>query len=507
MFILLMFILIIASITLLIVKRNQETFYLFGMCLSLALMLTGILIYISKKGGISKEFQQFLFLSTDIKVKIQYILITLDSLGYMIAIGRYLFPLFLILLALHYSMIPYIRRHKWTIRITFILPLFSLFIYYPTIFRIITTDNAALQQLIITFSNVWILVYVGIAVFLLLYEAHSISIKFFRRRFLLLATFFLSLALLYVLYFGQDPAQVYQFYSNSFVWKHGIYYLKFILPETTYTVIVLGSFICAMIGFSSLLKYTKEEFDSTREEIVTQRKFNDISLGTSIFVHSIKNQLLANRVISKRIERALAQNHVDLAEIKEYTEKSNEQNESILERIEELYRSVKTNAVHLIPIRISVVINDSVERFHKKYPNKNVNITIENDDVILADQVDLAEAIANLLTNAQEAITQLDEDQDDCISLICYTNRLYNIIEVRDIGIGMSKSEMKRIFEPFYSSKNSNYNWGMGLHYVREIAKEHFGSLRFESVEGEGSTFYFLLPKFKVRRRRESWEI
>ena len=71
------------------------------------------------------------------------------------------------------------------------------------------------------------------------------------------------------------------------------------------------------------------------------------------------------------------------------------------------------------------------------------------------------------------------------------------MIEVRDNGRGMTKSQLKKIFEPFYSSKNSNSNWGMGLYYVREIVKSHLGTLRIESKDGEGSSFYILLPKYQ----------
>ena len=79
---------------------------------------------------------------------------------------------------------------------------------------------------------------------------------------------------------------------------------------------------------------------------------------------------------------------------------------------------------------------------------------------------------------------------------LCHNERLYTVIEVRDNGIGLSKSKAKKIFEPFYSSKNSNFNWGMGLYYVREIVKSHLGSIRVESKEGEGSSFFILLPKY-----------
>ena len=87
--------------------------------------------------------------------------------------------------------------------------------------------------------------------------------------------------------------------------------------------------------------------------------------------------------------------------------------------------------------------------------------------------------------------------EDGQVCLKCRNERLYTLIEVSDNGLGMSKSQIKKIFDPFYSSKNSNYNWGMGLYYVREVVKSHLGKMRVESTEGKGSKFYILIPKYE----------
>ncbi|GHH97907.1 hypothetical protein AM1BK_14500 [Neobacillus kokaensis] len=334
--------------------------------------------------------------------------------------------------------------------------------------------------------------YILVSILLLIIEAYSIQMKYFQQKFILIISFILSLSLLYLLYFGQDPSQVYQLYS----YRNGIYYLDSVLSVPAYLLIVVVNVILAIIGSVSLIKYTHDQFETSREEITIQRKFEAISTGTSVFVHSIKNQLLANRVIFKRIHCSM-QNEVDLEKLKDHIHTLSRQNENILQRIEELYRSVKTNVVHLIPVPLPDVINSSLERFHQKYPDKQVEVQLMVSSMILADKVHLSEAIYNLLTNAQEAVNGLEDREEAKVSVHCYNTSQYTIIEVKDSGIGIGKKEAKRIFEPFYSNKNTNQNWGMGLHYVRTIVKEHFGNLRFESEEGKGSTFYVLLPNFK----------
>ncbi|MHB8128126.1 MAG: ATP-binding protein [Mobilitalea sp.] len=498
MLIILVIFLVIVSVLIVITKRNREAFYLTGMCLSLAVMLTGILIYIAKKGGISRDLNQFFFLTLEIKTKIQYLLILLDQLGYIVAIGRYLFPLFLVLLALNYSMVPFVRKNHKKIKWTFLFPIGTLTIYYPKIFRTLTLGNNELQSFIVQLTNVWIVIYVLAAATLLIYEAYSINMKFFRRQFMLINTFILSLSVLYLLYFMQDPAQVYQFYRDNYIWKQGIYYMNATLSIPAYIAIMMINLICAVVGITSFFKYAQASFETNREEIIKQRKFNVISNGASVFVHSIKNQLLANRVIYKRVGLLYQEENPDLDRLKEYTESLSANNEMMLSRLDELYKSVKSNAVHLIPLSLEELVERALELFSKKYPENTPIVNIENGTTILADENHLCEAVYNLLTNAQEAVNDAGRDSEGRVFLNCYNIRLYTVIEVVDNGIGMNKNTLKKIFDPFYSSKNSNYNWGMGLHYVREIVKEHFGSLRYESKVGEGSHFYILLPKFKV---------
>ncbi|MCH6267204.1 sensor histidine kinase [Neobacillus citreus] len=492
MLLILMMFLIIASILVVIVKRNKESFYLFGMCISLAIMLTGILLYIAKKGGISRELQTFFFFNNGIKMWIQYFQITLDHLGLMIAIGRSLFPLFLLLLAFHYSMPPWLARNYWLRRMASCLPVFLIILYHPVVFRLLTHDNEAWKQVIMLGINGLFSMYLLVSIILLVIEAHSIQMNYFRRKFIWIISFILSLSLLYLLYFGQDPSQVYQLYS----YKNGIYYLNSVLSVPAYILIVIVNLFLAIIGSASLIKYTHDQFEANREEITIQRKFEAISTGTAVFVHSIKNQLLANRVVFKRIHGAM-QDGMDVEKLKGHIDTLSQQNENILQRIEELYRSVKTNVVHLIPVALPEVIDSSLERFQQKYPDKQVEVQVPPSTMILADKVHLSEAIYNLLTNAQEAVNGLDDGKEERVSVHCYNTSEYTVIEVKDSGIGIGKKEAKKIFEPFYSNKNTNQNWGMGLHYVRTIVKEHFGNLRFESEEGKGSTFYVLLPNFK----------
>jgi signal transduction histidine kinase len=68
------------------------------------------------------------------------------------------------------------------------------------------------------------------------------------------------------------------------------------------------------------------------------------------------------------------------------------------------------------------------------------------------------------------------------------------IAEVIDQGHGISRSELTKIFEPFYTTKAAGHGTGLGLSICYGIITEHGGRIEVDSVLGEGTTFRLILP-------------
>jgi len=67
------------------------------------------------------------------------------------------------------------------------------------------------------------------------------------------------------------------------------------------------------------------------------------------------------------------------------------------------------------------------------------------------------------------------------------------LIEIQDSGCGVTREQMKKIFNPFFTTKERGT--GLGLSIVRKIIEGHNGMIDLESKEGEGTKVIVQLPK------------
>jgi len=123
----------------------------------------------------------------------------------------------------------------------------------------------------------------------------------------------------------------------------------------------------------------------------------------------------------------------------------------------------------------------------------NLHHEIEENMSVFADGKMLISIIQNIVSNAIKhtekggTITVSAKSKDDKI-----------IIQVKDTGVGMSKEIMEKLFTPQMKSlsetRKKNKGAGIGLLLVKGFLEKNGGEIWVESIEGEGSSFYFTLP-------------
>jgi CheY-like chemotaxis protein len=129
------------------------------------------------------------------------------------------------------------------------------------------------------------------------------------------------------------------------------------------------------------------------------------------------------------------------------------------------------------------------------------------------DEGQISQVINNLIINAQQAMPHggtvniatenIEVGRDSRLPLNAGP---YVKISIKDQGIGISKKDQLRIFDPFFSTKQNGSGLGLATSYA--IIQKHHGYFTVESQVGAGTTFFVYLPAIKVETaiRRESRE-
>ncbi len=116
----------------------------------------------------------------------------------------------------------------------------------------------------------------------------------------------------------------------------------------------------------------------------------------------------------------------------------------------------------------------------------------------------LAQVVQNVVMNAQQAmpeggIVEVAADRDEA-GLVPGGHRAWVRLTVRDHGEGIPRAHLKRIFEPFYTTRQSGS--GLGLTVAKSIVVGAGGRIEVESKPGYGSAFTVLLPTAEGHRPR-----
>lgn len=120
-----------------------------------------------------------------------------------------------------------------------------------------------------------------------------------------------------------------------------------------------------------------------------------------------------------------------------------------------------------------------------------------DDAPLYCDPSHVREALTNLVGNAVEAMRGSGR-----ITLSYVRTARKAAVSVCDDGPGMSPAAQKRIFEPYYTTKTSGENFGLGLYYCQNVMNVHEGSIRVSSAPGRGSAFTLIFPLAAQGRRK-----
>jgi len=171
--------------------------------------------------------------------------------------------------------------------------------------------------------------------------------------------------------------------------------------------------------------------------------------------------------------------------------------DSLNERISDFLAYARPRKMEKADVDIATLLDETVQVFRHDRRAEGRQVAKGDgwpiDARAAVDRDGLKQVLWNLLCNAAEATRPGDSI---AVSLASerQEGRDWAVVRVKDTGSGISNDDLRRITEPFFTTKEGGT--GLGLATVQRIVEEHGGWLKVESKLGRGSTFSVFLPRF-----------
>ena len=261
--------------------------------------------------------------------------------------------------------------------------------------------------------------------------------------------------------------------------------LKQISATLASSLVLIGIIIfCFIYAINTILRQKK--LSEVKNDFINNMTHE---LKTPIATISLASEALGEKEV---INNSIAYNRY-LKVIKEESGRLGEQVERVLQaaRFDKKDFALKKETTDIIKL-IGLIVDNSRLQVDGKGGSIKFTTATEFQEVQV-DPTHISNAIQNLIDNALKySNTPVN------IEVQFQSNPDNIILTVKDKGIGISKEQLKRIFEKFYRVSKGNIHdikgFGLGLSYVKSVVEAHNGTIEVKSELGKGSDFRIKLP-------------
>lgn len=230
--------------------------------------------------------------------------------------------------------------------------------------------------------------------------------------------------------------------------------------------------------------------------IIQQKKFSELQRDfinnmTHEFKTPISSILLATESLNK--QETIREN----SKLQTYTSIIINQSNKLNNHIEKILNIAKNDASGLSlkkeKITLLPFIEEIAETTQQRNTNLTINLDIDQNTIVTADQFHFTNVIYNLLDNS---VKYCETTPHVTISSKKDSKGLY--LKFKDNGVGIPDKNIPQIFDKFYrvnSKKNSEINgFGLGLFYVKKIVQQHHWKISVENNYDQGITITLFIP-------------
>ena len=244
-----------------------------------------------------------------------------------------------------------------------------------------------------------------------------------------------------------------------------------------------------------------EDINRKMQALAHHQRLETIGTMTASIAHDFNNLLTPIMGYSIMTMEMLPADATDLQDnLKEIYEASVKAKD-IVTRLADLTKKGKEE--NFKEVEVDEVIQNALKVTLPAKP-KNVEVKGSFDaegEMIKADRTQISQLVMNIVLNAYDAMKEKG-------GTLLVSSRISGeevVLRFKDDGCGMDAETMSRIFDPFYTTKESGKGTGLGLAIVAQIVETHGGKIYVDSEPGAGTEFRIYLPLAGADRANLAW--
>ena len=274
-------------------------------------------------------------------------------------------------------------------------------------------------------------------------------------------------------------------FISSFIYLIWIYLFNYNYFNIKNLIIIIVSYIF-IVNITSLIYETSKKILTMSMTLKELEQEKQIRLSLFKITHEIKNPI------------AVCKGYLDMLNVKDnkqverYVPILKSEINRLLSLLQDFLLINKSN-LDLDIMDINMLIEETVEKLNPLLKENNIelNVDLVDDEIFInGDYNRLSQVIINVIKNSIESISNKGKIN---IHSIIKNNKYYLIIE--DDGCGMSKETLKKIKEPFFTTKKRGS--GLGVALIHEIIEAHDAKINYTSELGSGTKVLIKFPLYE----------
>jgi len=232
------------------------------------------------------------------------------------------------------------------------------------------------------------------------------------------------------------------------------------------------------------------EVIETHKRLVAQERIAALGRAAAQVAHEVKNPLAGLLLYSLHLKEKSS----NFSESQTYlVDKIVDTIRHLNGRVEQILGFARPVSVALYSEDLNQILTDILELLRPQLEANQVEVRLsigEQAIYAMLDGTSMRGALMNLMLNAIEAMPD-----GGILSIAVNRNDEMLQLEIADTGHGIGEDEAKKIFEPFYTTKEQGL--GLGMPYAKKIIDQHGGTMSLSSQPGKGTTISIVLPAGK----------